>query len=512
MGLPEYLTPAVRTQRFWTDFFWITYADDDGYSWDQANLKLSIGNEFGLSVEIDKYISTIQLHFTSHDGKTHFLGYDDNFHWQPSTLRWPELEAICQAISAADNEYSHPGLPLLFLARFTPICVGDDVDHIVTMLVQAWKQIGEDVLTDDQVRQVIERIDNRHADLCWHYDKFRNYWWIGKGLDASTATKAYTYRRSRDWDHEEPFPNQEWTSFISAAHLVVEESRLSGIANITAPAHERNVIDKFRPRKRYDLNITLELRTTERPLDKATVTCLLNTLEAVLQKLCLGKSGTLYQEGTTINGEHVVTRHKIWVRIMDDLPLGRAIVKQMLWWLRAPMSTIVNDNSRPDDPLLRLDDKGADTVEEIYIGICRPVISESGTDIVHSLPVDTQSKLESTEVLEREANVKPLTALGWITVDTLDNGKIDFNFTRFPEGVYTGEENTGAIVIQKVTPQVVALLHRFMAVADIVLLPIFLVAKPLPDNITCRLDRCRVVSSEELYHTLSTGAYNWSAK
>ncbi|KAH7245656.1 hypothetical protein BKA59DRAFT_437847 [Fusarium tricinctum] len=452
MGLPEYLESAVRTRRFWTDFFWITYADDDGYSWDQADLKFSVGNEFGLSVMIDKYISTIQLRFTSHDSTTHFLGYDDNFHWQPYTLRWPELETICQAISIADTTFSHPGLPLLFLARFAPICVGDDVDHIVTMLVRAWKQIGEDVLTDDQIRQVIERIDNRHDDLCWHYDKFRNYWWVGKGLDASIATKAYTYRRNRDWDHEEPFPNKEWTSFIFAAHLVVEESSLGGIAKATASSYERNMIDKFRPRKRYDLNITLELRTTERPLDKATVTCLLNTLEAVLQKLCLGKSGTLYQEGTIIDGKH------------------------------------------------------------IYIGICQPAISESGTNIICSLPIDSQTKLESIEVLRREANVKSPTALGWTTADTPDNGKIDFNFTRFPQGVATGEENTGAIVIRKVTPQVAALLHRLMAVVDLVLLPMLLVANPLPDNIACHFDQCRVVSPEELYETLSTGAYNWCAK
>lgn len=512
MGLPEYLEPAVRSRRFWTDFFWITYADDDGYSWDQINLKFPIGNGFGLSVEIDKYISTIQLHFTSHDGKAHFLGYDDNFHWQPFTLRWSELETICEAISAADTDYPHPGLPLLFLSRFAPICVGDDVDHIVTMLVQAWKQIGEDVLTDDQVRQVIERIDNRLDDLCWHYDKSRNYWWIGKGLDANTATKAYTYRRSRDWDHEEPFPNKEWTSFISAAQLVVEESGFGGIAKVIPPAYERNKIDKFRPRKRYDLNITLELLTTGRPLDKATVTCLLNTLGAVLQKLCLGKSGTLFQEGTTIDGKHVEIKHKIWIRIMEDLPLGRTIVKQMLWWIRAPMSTIVNDNSRTDGSLLRLDDESTETVEEIYIGICQPVLSQSGTHVVHSLPADIQSKLESIEVLGSEANAKPPTALGWSAVDTVDNGKIDFNFTRFPQGVATGEENTAAIVIRKVTPRVAALLHRLMAVADLVILPMFLAANPLPDNIACRWDRCRVVGPEELYDTLSTGAYNWCTK
>ncbi|KAH6954769.1 hypothetical protein DER45DRAFT_571068 [Fusarium avenaceum] len=512
MGLPEYLETGVRSRRFWTDFFWITYAGDEGYSWDQANLKFSIENKFGLSVEIDKYISTIQLHFTSHDGKTHFLGYDDNFHWQPFTLRWTELETICEAISAADTDYPHPGLPLLFLSRFAPICVGDDVDHIVAMLVQAWKQIGEDGLTDDQIRQVIERIDNRHDDLCWHYDKSRNYWWIGKGLDASTATKAYTYRRSRDWDHEEPFPNKEWTSFISAAQLVVEESSLGGIAKVTTPAYERNKIDKFRPRKRYDLNITLELRAAGRPLDKAMVTCLLHTLGAVLQKLCLGKSGTLFQESTTIDSKHVETRHKIWVRIMEKLPLGRAIVKQMLWWLRAPMSTIVNDNSRTGGSLLCLDDENADTVEEIYIGICQPLLSQSGTNIVHSLPADIQSKLESIEVMGSKANAKPPTALGWLTVDTVDNGKIDFNFTRFPQGVATGEENTGAIVIRNVTPQVAALLHRLMAVADLVLLPMFLAANPLSDNIACRWDQCRVVGPEELFDTLSTGAYNWCAK
>ncbi|PCD32478.1 hypothetical protein AU210_008727 [Fusarium oxysporum f. sp. radicis-cucumerinum] len=235
MGLPEYLEPVIQTR-----------------SWDEAELNFPVGPEFGLSVKVDNYISTIQLHFNSQD-KKHFLGYDDNFHWQPYTLRWSELEAVCQAVSITDRKYSHPGLPLLILARFAPICIGDDVDHIVEILVQAWKTLGEDILTDDQIRQVIERIDNRDMQLCWHYDESRSYWWVGKGLDESTATKAYTYRRSRELDCEEPFPNEQWNAFISAVQDIVDESSTTRIAHDIALAYEKNTFDKFQPRKRYDL-------------------------------------------------------------------------------------------------------------------------------------------------------------------------------------------------------------------------------------------------------------------
>lgn len=70
MGLPEYLEPVIQTRRFLTDFFWITYANDDEYSWHEAELNFPVGPEFGLSVKVDNYISTIQLHFNSQDRST----------------------------------------------------------------------------------------------------------------------------------------------------------------------------------------------------------------------------------------------------------------------------------------------------------------------------------------------------------------------------------------------------------------------------------------------------------
>jgi hypothetical protein len=166
----------------------------------------------------------------------------------------------------------------------------------VEILVQAWKTLGEDILTDDQIRQVIERIDNKDMQLCWHYDESRSYWWVGKGLDESTATKAYTYRRSRELDCEESFPNEQWNAFISAVQDIVDESSTTRIAHDIALAYEKNTFDKFRPRKRYDLTMTLDLTMGDFPVDMAAVTCLLKTLGAVLQSLCLGKAGTLYQE------------------------------------------------------------------------------------------------------------------------------------------------------------------------------------------------------------------------
>ncbi|KAF9760897.1 hypothetical protein IL306_004062 [Fusarium sp. DS 682] len=512
MGLPEYLESVMRTRRFWTDFFWITYADDDGYSWDKAELNFSVGSDFSLSVEIDKYISTIQLHFNSQDKKKHFLGYDDNFHWQPYTLRWSELEAICQAVAVTDSKYSHPGLPLLILSRFAPICIGDDVDHIVEMMVQAWTSLNKDILTDDQIRQVMERIDNRDMQLCWHHDESRNYWWVGKGLDVSTATKAYTYRRSRDWDQEEPFPIEQWNAFISSVHDTVGDSSNATNAPDIASPYEKVIIDKFRPRKRHDLTMALDFTMAEFAVDKAAVTCLIKSLDAVLQSLCLGKSGTLYQEGTTVMGKHVETRRKIWIKIMDDLSLGRGIVKQMLWWLRAPPSVMVTDNSKSHDSLLQLVDRNVDTLKEIYMGICQPKTSGPDIEATHILPSNFQSCLESTDVLGTETNITGPTALGWSTVDTVDDGRIEFNFTKLPQGVDVGEENTGVIVIRKLTPQVSALLHRFMSAASIVLLPMLLTAKSLSEDVVSRWKRCCVVSSAELYHILSAGAYEWWAR
>ncbi|KAK2477269.1 hypothetical protein H9L39_09757 [Fusarium oxysporum f. sp. albedinis] len=245
--------------------------------------------------------------------------------------------------------------------------------------------------------------------LCWHCDESRSYWWVGKGLDESTATKAYTYRRSRELDCEEPFPNEQWNAFISAVQDIVDESSTTRIAHDIALAYEKNTFDKFQPRKRYDLTMTLDLTMGDFPVDKAAVNCLLKTLGAVLQSLCLGKAGTLYQEGKS------------------------AMV-----------------------------DRNADTLEGAFMGISQLSTFGPETQITYILPTVIQPVLESTELLGTETTITGPTALGWSTVDTADNGRIEFNFTMFPQGVDAGDENTGVIIIRKLTLQVSAVLHRFM--------------------------------------------------
>lgn len=300
------------------------------------------------------------------------------------------------------------------------------------ILVQAWKTLGEDILTDDQIRQVIERIDNRDMQLRWHYDESRSYWWVGKGLDESTATKAYTYRRSRELDCEEPFPNEQWNAFISAVQDIVGEFSPTRSAHVIALAYEKNTIDKFRPRKRYDLTMTLDLTMGDFPVDKVAVNCLLKTLGAVLQSLCLGKAGSLSQEGTTVMGKHIETKRKIWIRIMDELSLGRGIIKQMLWWLRVSPSVMYSNESKPNDSPLQIVDRNADALEGAFRGICQLSTSGPDTQITYILPTAIQSVLESTELLGTEITITGPTALGWSTVDTADNVRIEFNFTMFP--------------------------------------------------------------------------------
>lgn len=112
-------------------------------------------------------------------------------------------------------------------------------------------------------------------------------------------------------------------------------------------------------------------------------------------------------------------------------------------------------------------------------------------------------------MLGTETTITGPTALGWSTVDTADNGRIEFNFTMFPQGVDAGDENTGVIIIRKLTLQVSAVLHRFMSAASLVLLPMLLTAKPLSEEISCHWKGHCVVTSEELYDLLSAGAYEW---
>src|SRR5262249_40043151 len=152
------------TRRFWTDFFWETRAPEYPRLKD-CTVRLPIAGGYRLGLSLDEFLCYFSLEFACPGRKAVEIAWDDQAHWHPHVLRWQELELICRAIAIQDADLPHPGVVLLLLHRFAPICVGDDLDVIVPMLEAAWQQL--DAFSDSEIAGFIERADARDAGFRW---------------------------------------------------------------------------------------------------------------------------------------------------------------------------------------------------------------------------------------------------------------------------------------------------------------------------------------------------------
>src|SRR5579862_3894297 len=119
MILPQSLHPLVRMRRFWTDFFWQTEPQDDGYpELESCTVELPVAEGYLLSLSLDPGLSYFSLRFASPGQEAVEIAWDDTAHWHPHVLRWQELELICRTVALQDAELPHPGILLLLLHRF----------------------------------------------------------------------------------------------------------------------------------------------------------------------------------------------------------------------------------------------------------------------------------------------------------------------------------------------------------------------------------------------------------
>ena len=463
--------------------------------------------EFNLAISIDPILSYIPLTFHAPDVYDVRIAHDDQAHWHPFVLKWGELEAISRAVALTvrdeDQEglYQHPGLPLLFLYRFAPICQGDDIDRIVVMLARAWKRVLGAGVSDRDVRRLIERMDCRGRGFRWF--KEGENWWIGEGENAETAEEVYTYR-SKESVRSGKWLSQEWNQFVEEARAVVE-----GAGGDEVPTSEEDceLAARFVPRPRHSLNVWLALREKDRPLSQRAGRYFYLTLDGVLRILDMGGASSSGASSCTINGRSVYTSDHSSVTIYGSLERGRAMIKQMLWWLCAPLATTLRDGSTYHELPLDLADETQDSTEEAYLGICVPdILPDCSWLVSHTLPDTLHVALESNEVLQGTAQLVPTpTSDGWFTVKTTDGGELGFNFSRFDGEAAAG---TGALGLRQVTPQASAVLHRLMEVSGAVLTPVALTAKPLREDIAeISWVPHRVVDSETLHGILSPGAF-----
>jgi len=283
MTLPKSLKSLIGTRRFWTDFFRMTEVEEDGYpELEGCAVELPVAGGYGLSLSLDEFLFCHSLDFISPSAKPVEIAYDDQAHPFPDVLRWEELDLICRAIALQDVALPHPGIPLLLLYRFAPICEGDDLDLIASLLDSAWRQRG--VFTDTEIQNLIERAKTLDASFQWRYDDSVEGWLLDMDWSVVLANEPYTSRHSENPD----FPHASWKRMLAEARQLIERAQGGVGASDAGSVSKRPVPRKRKLRKKYDLDLDIPLLDSRRPLPVAACKMITDTLSCVLGDLNLG--------------------------------------------------------------------------------------------------------------------------------------------------------------------------------------------------------------------------------
>lgn len=105
------------------------------------------------------------------------LGWDDQAHWHPYALRWPELDLICRALAARDPLLPHPGPALALLARFAAV-FDDDVAQAEASVEAAFASLRPDDWHGywPCAADWLARADFRGDGVVWRHDESGHLW------------------------------------------------------------------------------------------------------------------------------------------------------------------------------------------------------------------------------------------------------------------------------------------------------------------------------------------------
>lgn len=493
MPLPEPLQAVIKKRRFWTDFFWITNADEGDYpGLDDCDVELPVTEEYQLSLNFSAWLSCFVLNFIDADGKSVEIAHDDQAHWHPHILRWKELDLICRAVADDDPELPHPGLPLLLLYRFAPICRDDDVDFITSMLDAAWRKL--DIFSDAEIRKFIERSDARDAGFRWQYDDNEKFWWIEKDEGGTSGKGLYTHRHLEG--ARDQFPSANWEEMMAGAKELVGPPPNVGRA-------EQPTWKKYSLRSKHSLSLALPLRSPTRQLciDSYNV---IDAASRILKAVDLGSAqitgglSTVEPDGRSVS----VTDSVSLDMYADGLGRGLTILKKTLWWAMVPPEMLRLHDSRYNQVPFDLTEECKDEPHESYLQLGRIDPDESAWRPYRS---NLNPACRDGFKVDQNVEVEGPDSEGWITISTSDAGKVGFKFDRFDE---VSDDISGVVALRKISPIVSDVLYCFLLERKLILLPPAIIVSEEPKVAEGRKTHL-VHSSFELHEILTPGPYNW---
>ncbi|WP_007513476.1 hypothetical protein [Pseudofrankia saprophytica] len=133
--------PPSLTARLGEDLFWAEVLDEDVKQ--ELDFAVDVGDDYRIGTQIllgGGAIQSLEIYPPgSATGRT--IGYLDEAHPMPATLRWEELELICRASALLDPDIRHPGPVAALLVPYLLRDGSESLDAISPVLDAAFRQV-----------------------------------------------------------------------------------------------------------------------------------------------------------------------------------------------------------------------------------------------------------------------------------------------------------------------------------------------------------------------------------
>jgi hypothetical protein len=314
--LPPALRELLSDPGFWSAYhFWEPQVADADYpALEDCRVEFGVADGWALVLTLEPSLSYFSLGLLSpgHEQPVE-VAWDDTAHFHPHLLRWDELHAVCRAVALREPSLPHPGLPLLLLSRFAPICRGDEIPAIVGMLETAWREALPGV-SARVIRDRVEALDRRQDGFEWALREPHG-WFPSQPESARSAAGLYSLR-----DPENPdFPFPEWRQFAELAREASDRAP-------KAPVPEAS----FELRPRHDLQIEIAMENGR------ANPALAGVLDEALARADQGGASS---SGATFDAASICISHSVAATVRGDLDEGLGILRGALVAAGVPENT-----------------------------------------------------------------------------------------------------------------------------------------------------------------------------
>ncbi|MFR9798165.1 hypothetical protein ACL02U_20015 [Streptomyces sp. MS06] len=143
MPLDEALAARMAEPDFWPVFLFDDNApdvyDEDAEDQESHVTRFQLGGGFALVLDLTLALEYVDLALAAPGlPEPVTVGWDDQAHFHPHVMPWPELDLLCRAVALHDPKLRHPGPMLALLCRFAFLAEGDDLDAVTPLVDTAF--------------------------------------------------------------------------------------------------------------------------------------------------------------------------------------------------------------------------------------------------------------------------------------------------------------------------------------------------------------------------------------